>query len=105
MFSELDYILWCCPATAKTPDFINASFTELDISQRNKITASDPLKGFKVHFAHRSKFLPQLLVRDARVEDNDDLLPILTDCDPEFVEAQDEYFWLILYKIKIRKQV
>ena len=85
-------MLWVCPANAKIPDFIAQLFSDLDLSKRSKIPLADPLKGFRVYYAQRSVFLSQLFVRDARVEDNDDLLPILQRNYPKFLESQEEFF-------------
>lgn len=53
------------------------------------------LSDYKVFFVHRSTILPKLLVRDARVEDNDDLLPILQRWYPDLISVKDEHNFLL----------
>jgi hypothetical protein len=41
---------------------------------------------------HRSNFLPRLQVREARIEDNDDLIPILQHSNPDILVGQESFF-------------
>ena len=45
-----------------------------------------------VLYCPRSAIFPKLLVRDARMEDNDDLIPVLRDSNPLALEGQGDYF-------------
>eukprot|EP01041_Mallomonas_annulata_P004244 gene4244-8440_t len=90
-FPELEYIIWCCPANARMPDFVVKHFIELEIEKEEG--QEDIFKGLKSFYVHRQKFLSQLLVRDARVEDNDDLLPIFRNNRIFYAEeSEDDYF-------------
>jgi hypothetical protein len=45
-----------------------------------------------VFVLRRESYLFNLSVREARVEDNDDLLPILKRTNPSILEGQEKYF-------------
>eukprot|EP00602_Paraphysomonas_sp_CaronLab_P013359 CAMPEP_0185043622 /NCGR_PEP_ID=MMETSP1103-20130426/43004_1 /TAXON_ID=36769 /ORGANISM="Paraphysomonas bandaiensis, Strain Caron Lab Isolate" /LENGTH=1284 /DNA_ID=CAMNT_0027583819 /DNA_START=406 /DNA_END=4260 /DNA_ORIENTATION=+ len=95
MFSqcpEVNYVFWVCSATTNPPSFLERNFTKVNLSKRTVKEEEDVLKKSAVYFLHRSKVLPQLQVRDARVEDNDDLLPILQSSNPNVANGQEEYF-------------
>ncbi|XP_030875989.1 cilia- and flagella-associated protein 61-like [Leptonychotes weddellii] len=47
---------------------------------------------FAVHICHRHSHYPQLHVRNARVEDHDDLMPIFMRYDTLLKETYGEYF-------------
>ena len=89
-FPEVDFIFWYCPTTAKVAPYMQNIFTEID-SNRLEL-AGAVVKGYKVYVAHRSRFMPKLMVREAVIEDNDDLLPILQASNPSIVADQDEFF-------------
>lgn len=88
--TELDFIVWLCPITAQIASYMANIFAEIDNSRLT--TAGATFKGYRVFLAHRSKFVPKLLVREAVVEDNDDLLPILQSMSPDIVADQSEFF-------------
>lgn len=89
----VNYVFWVCSENVMPPDFLANHFTKLNLSKRNVIDPSkDPLAKQFVYFIHRSKALPQLQVREARMEDNDDLLPILQSSNPNIANGQEEYF-------------
>ena len=67
-------------------------FSKVDLEKRENVPEKDPLKKCSVYALERSKILPYLLVREARVEDNDDLLPILQTSNPGIANGQEEYF-------------
>jgi hypothetical protein len=52
----------------------------------------DPLENHSVQVMYRTDFLPRLSVRRARVEDNDDLLPILEASNPNLIQGQEDFF-------------
>lgn len=81
-----------CLSSVSPPDFLEANFTKLNLSKRSRIPENDPFKKSSVYYLHRSKILPQLQVRAARVEDNDDLLPILQTSNPNIANGQEDYF-------------
>lgn len=88
---EVNYILWVCSPSVSPPDFMNC-FVEVNMSKRQSILKDDILAKKTVYVIHRSKILPQLLVRDARVEDNDDLLPILQSSNPDIAYGREDFF-------------
>ena len=96
-YPELDYILWLCPSAVKLTDWTVANFIEPESEELReaceaKSNLEEPLKGQRLLYAHRDNFLPKLHVRDARIEDNDDLLPILKDSAPGVFDDQGNYF-------------
>lgn len=84
---SLHYIFWLCPANAKAPPFISTYFAEAAVDNQ-----SDLFKKNKLFMVQRDDFLPELLVREARVEDNDDLLPILQTSNPGVMDGHDDFF-------------
>eukprot|EP01038_Epipyxis_sp_PR26KG_P007433 gene7433-10129_t len=84
---NVDFIIWVCPMSLITNGFIEKTFSTATVDPKNVL-----LKGNKVLFVHRSNFLPKLLVREALVEDNDDLLPILQQFNPDALIDQEHYF-------------
>lgn len=91
---NVDFIIWLCPVNYITTDFVDNTFSVLDLEysdERKKIAVGVPT-GSKVLFLHRSNFLSKLFVREARVEDNDDLLPILRTSNPDVVAGQEDFF-------------
>jgi adenylate kinase family enzyme len=89
---EVNYIFWVCVASVNPPEYLENTFTKLNLSKRSNIPDTDPFKKSAVYYLHRSKILPQLQVRSARVEDNDDLLPILQTSNPNIANGQEDYF-------------
>jgi len=94
---ELDYILWLCPSAVKLTDWTAANFYEPDNEVlreacESKSHVDEPLLGYRLLYAPRDNFFPKLQVRDARIEDNDDLLPILKESAPGLFEHQGSYF-------------
>lgn len=89
---ECDYIIWLAHKTVRLTDYMKERFIEVDLGTRPVSMTVDPLKNFRIFAMPRSKFLPKLQVREARVEDNDDLLPILKQSNPHILETQDRFF-------------
>lgn len=90
---DVDYFLWLGHKSVRLSDYMKERFVELDCSSREGAGGNgDPLKNFRVFAMHRSKYLPKLQVREARVEDNDDLLPILKASNPHLLANQDDFF-------------
>jgi hypothetical protein len=89
---NVDYIVWLCPMKAKILPSTEKLFKRLDISSRPVIKKRDPLRDMKVYYLDRAMYLPKLFVREARVEDNDDLIPIIARNNPAFLEGQDSFF-------------
>lgn len=81
--SDTNYLFWISSSTSIPPPFIGNHFTRI---------ACENLKTNLVYMMHRSKILPQLQVREARVEDNDDLLPILQNSYPNIPLDNHNYF-------------
>mmetsp|Transcript_25436 Transcript_25436/g.42865 ORF Transcript_25436/g.42865 Transcript_25436/m.42865 type:complete len:1363 (+) Transcript_25436:41-4129(+) len=88
----LDYVFFVCSSTVVPPDFLSSFFCKVNISKRENVSPKDPYKKSDVYVLERAKILPRLLVREARVEDNDDLLPILQASNPGIANGQEEYF-------------
>ncbi len=96
-YPDMDYMLWLCPSAVKLTDWTAKNFMEpvsdaLKESCESKSNIDEPLLGHRLLYAHRDSFLPKLRVRGARVEDNDELLPILQASSPGTFENQGSYF-------------
>ena len=91
---KLEYIIWSSPTSATLPDFILSNFTEINLQDRSSIPSVDPFNGCKLYYIRRKIFLPQLRIRDARVEDNDDLLPILNNSKSYYNDENHDDFFL-----------
>ena len=97
LYSDIDYVLWLCPSSVKLTEWTVQNFVEpeseaLREACEAKSHVDEPLLGYRLLYAHRDNFFPKLLVRDARIEDNDDLLPILKKSAPGVFENQGNYF-------------
>lgn len=95
LFSEnpdVDFFVWLCPSKARVSDSMSRLFKTLDLTKRPIIPEVDPLEGFSALMLFRSDYLPVLHVRQARVEDNDDLLPILESNSPQLLYGQEDFF-------------
>ena len=93
LYKDIDYIVWICPSGARLSDVMEEIFKKpVDLSARTSIPKDDPLGKMKVYVLKRSEFLPKLQVREARVEDNDDLIPILQQNNPQLLEGQEDFF-------------
>jgi hypothetical protein len=91
----VDYLVWLCPKSFIPIEYVTNTFKEvkLQLSENDKKETIGKLMNCKALYVHRSKFLPKLLVRDAKVEDNDDLIPILRNSNnPNILNHQNEYF-------------
>ena len=90
---DIDYIVWLCPINVKQTDYLQHIFEEIEID-RGEISKVDglALKNNRVLILRRESYLLQLSVREARVEDNDDLLPILMRSNPALIDGQEKYF-------------
>lgn len=101
---EIDYFLLLLPASSAIFSPLITVFRELgDPSGRgrgkDKGGNSGPFDGLNLYWCERSAFVAKLLIRSARVEDHDDLLPIFSrqnaarGADPFFlanlIEVQD----------------
>lgn len=90
---EVDYVLWIFPNKARVTDSMERLFKPLDLVGRRPSSADmDPLENHSVQVLYRTDFLPRLSVRRARVEDNDDLLPILEANNPTLTQGQEDFF-------------
>ena len=93
MNPDMDYILWLCPPSVKLTPWTESNFTFIDtttIAEESK--SGDFLSGHKLLYLHRNNILPKLLIRNAQIEDNDDLTPILRNSNPGVFEGQGNYF-------------
>ena len=97
--SKTDYIVWLCPAKVKLGFWMEDNLISVPLrsseagAEENK-EATDSLltNNIRLLYMERSAFMPKLLVRAARVEDNDDLLPILRSSNPQIVADQSDFF-------------
>jgi hypothetical protein len=87
---NIDFLVWICPFSYIVPEAFEKLFTSILID--NAAANTTKLRGYRILFSHRSNFLPKLSVRNARVEDNDDLIPIIQKSNPEILLGQDRYF-------------
>jgi len=88
----VDYLVWLCPKSFIPIEYVTNTFKEikLQLSENDKKETIGKLMNCKALYVHRSKFLPKLLVRDAKVEDNDDLIPILRNSNnPNILNHQN----------------
>ena len=90
--TDVDYIFLVVPESARLSETLTKLLPSLDVTKRKQIPNSDPLKGIKVHCAVRNNYFPKLLVRNALVEDHDDLLPIIKAQNPTSAQETDEFF-------------
>ena len=84
-----DYIVWLCPSKVRLGFWMEDHFAHVNVAVPEGGVIP---QGVKILYTHRSTFMPKLLVRPARVEDNDDLLPILYNSNPHVVAGQGEFF-------------
>jgi hypothetical protein len=94
---NMDYMIWLCPSSVKLTDWTKQNFIEpvsdaLKESCESKSNLEEPLKGYRLLYAHRDQFMPHLQVRSAMIEDKDDLLPILKESNPDAVKNQGNFF-------------
>jgi hypothetical protein len=91
---HLDFILWICPANFVLADHIQQMFSMLSVDSAEDAASSirKLFHNYKVLFLHRSRYLQKLYVRPARVEDNDDLIPIIQKSNPEILQGQSHFF-------------
>ena len=94
---QADYIIWLCPSKVRLGFWMEDNFVHVplpkseDESGNGTALGAIPF-GVKLLYMHRNAFIPKLLVRTARVEDNDDLLPILRSSNPQVVSGQSDFF-------------
>ena len=92
--SHIDFFVWIIPKNFIPSDFVLRLFSLINFeSNDGRVQESiGVLDGFKVLFLHRSNFLPRLMVREAQIEDNDDLIPILQQSNPDILVGQESFF-------------
>lgn len=83
LLPDIDYVVWVCPNGVRMTAAMDKFFFLLDAP--SNINS-------KFLLLRRSSYLPKLLVRNARVEDNDDLVPILMKHNPSIIEGKDQFF-------------
>jgi len=92
----VDYIVWLCPSKVRLGFWMEDNFVNVPLPREEDGGSSSSSTGIpagvKLLYMHRNAFMPKLLVRTARVEDNDDLLPILRSSNPQIVEGQSGFF-------------
>lgn len=92
---NLEYVVWVCPINFMVDDYVQNNFSLMifDLeSYGDDYTPKQLFGNNKVIYLHRSSILPRLKVRKARVEDNDDLIPIIERSNPSMLEGQNSYF-------------
>jgi hypothetical protein len=93
--ADTDYVFWLCPKSVKLTYWTEKVWSLIDTSAESESKSEEhehPFSGYMLLYVHRRDFCPKLLVRQARMEDNDDLLPILQESYPDVVEGQGDYF-------------
>jgi hypothetical protein len=90
-FTGVNFIFYLSPISSKAPPFITNCMKEVNLLPECGDLCSS-LQKSRVFVARRSDYLPRLQVRQARIEDNDDLLPILRSSNPALVNAKEEFF-------------
>jgi len=91
--THVDYLVWVVPKNYYPSEYIQRLFSAIDFQGLDEHRdTSTVLNGYKVQFLHRSNFVPKLLVREARIEDNDDLIPILQGSNPDILVGQESFF-------------
>ncbi|RYH29030.1 DUF4821 domain-containing protein [archaeon] len=95
---HLEYILWVCPMNFIADNYVEQNFSTILFDSSSQVEYPEginPRQVFgqnKVIFIHRSAVLQKLKVRQARVEDNDDLIPIIEGSNAKMLDGQDIYF-------------
>jgi hypothetical protein len=90
---SIDYIIWLCPVSVKHTDYTYRLFEEIEmINSEEEKDEKHPFRNATVLVLRRELYVFNLFVREARVEDNDDLLPILKRTNPSILEGQEKYF-------------
>jgi hypothetical protein len=90
-FTGVNFIVYLLPTASKAPPFITNCMKELNLVPESGELCST-LQKMRTFIARRSDYLPRLQVRQARIEDNDDLLPILRSSNPALVNSKEEFF-------------
>lgn len=89
--TDIDYIIWLCPISVKQTDYLQFLFEEIEIHEDEEIDER-ALGNNRILILRRESYLSRLSVREARVEDNDDLLPILLRSNPALIDGQEKFF-------------
>uniref|UniRef100_A0A8C4JX22 Cilia and flagella associated protein 61 n=1 Tax=Dromaius novaehollandiae TaxID=8790 RepID=A0A8C4JX22_DRONO len=84
---ELQFLLLFIPADENLDPALGSIFEEMTTMPGSTV---DP--NFTLLVCHRHQYYPQLYVRKARLEDHDDLMPILTRHSETLKEIYGEYF-------------
>jgi Domain of unknown function (DUF4821) len=91
--TDTDYIVWLCPSSMPETNYLRRLFEEVRIGHsRGNGVEMDVFKHLRILILRRESYLLKLSVREARVEDNDDLLPILLRSNPGLVDGQEKFF-------------
>ena len=85
---DIDYIVWLCPVSLKLTDYLQRLFEEVE-SDSGK---TNMFKNVRILLLRRESYSLALSVRGARVEDSDDLLPILLKSNPAIIDGQEKFF-------------
>lgn len=92
---SLEYIFWVCPLTFIVANYIDEMFQDFDYFKTDNdqliATCKEQFRGLKILYLNRSDFLAKLSVRNARIEDNDELIPIIQRSNPEILADGDRY--------------
>lgn len=88
MYPELEYIFWLYPKSVIQSEIVSKLFIEVE--SEALCNHLEP-KNVRALMLRRSTLLPALNVREARIEDNDDIVPILRQCSPS-PKDYDDFF-------------
>lgn len=91
--TDTDYIVWLCPSSMPQSNYLRRLFEEvrIDHSRENGVDIN-VFKQLRILILRRESYLLKLSVREARVEDNDDLLPIISKSNPGLVDGREKFF-------------
>lgn len=90
-----DYIFWICNANFFPNDFIQDIFQSFSLSDLSPNTPNESdllaeLKDYQILFTSRASILPKLSLRNAVIEDHDDILPILQYHHPHLFASDNK---------------
>ena len=91
---QTDFIVWLCPVGVKHSSYVQSLFEEVKTGNFEQPSSGkkNVWSNFKILVLRRASYLCKLLVREARIEDNDDVIAILRKNDPAVVDGHEKFF-------------
>lgn len=91
--TDIDYVIWLCPMSVKQTEYLQFLFEEIAVNADvDENVDQGALANHRILILRRESYLLKLSVREARVEDNDDLLPILLRSNRALIDGQEKFF-------------